>query len=223
MTHAPGRPEPWVRVFVFAIAALFGLSVHVHGLSAVFGPRSIDDAVHAARGLTRAFVMIGTGLDVTAPPGPADALVILGGGTTREAAGAALLAIVGPRLVTITYGANDPRTPTLLYAAGIPPEGVHIVRGPRDTREEARVVLAYLNAQGARSAVLVTDAAHSRRARAAWECAIRIYGGPSLLLADASPTAAAPMDLARWWETPETARYVLGERVKGAITALTGC
>jgi hypothetical protein len=31
------------------------------------------------------------------------------------------------------------------------------------------------------------------------------------------------MDLARWWETPETARYVLGERVKGAITALTGC
>ena len=84
---------------------------------------------------------------------------------------------------------------------------------PESTVDEARrAAELLLAARGARSALLVTDAFHSRRAGLLFRAAFAQQG-----LTVRSTPAPDAFDLARWWAHPLPARRVVEEYAKLAL------
>jgi uncharacterized SAM-binding protein YcdF (DUF218 family) len=103
-----------------------------------------------------------------------------------------------------------------LHAAGVSapelPDSALLVLddpAPESTIDEARRDAELLSARGARSALLVTDAFHSRRAWLLFRAAFAHKG-----LSVRSVPVTDSLDLAHWWQHPVTARRVLEEWVK---------
>lgn len=155
------------------------------------------------------------------PLAPADAIVVLAGNapTRLEHAielyeqGLAPLIVVSDERVR-THGTDT--TWYALYRAGLSapqlPETALVVLTdppPESTLDEARRVSRLLSARGARSAILVTDPFHSRRASWLFGAQFRRLG----LSLRSSPSEGA-VDLSAWLQEPRAGRTVLQEYAK---------
>src|SRR5205807_1813093 len=96
-------------------------------------------------------------------------------------------------------------------APGLPDSALLVLDNPapESTIDEARRDAELLAARGARSALLVTDAFHSRRAALLFRAAFAHKG-----LSVRSVPVTDSFDLAHWWSHPVSARRVLEEWAK---------
>lgn len=167
------------------------------------------------------FVYAGTLLIDAEDATPADAIVVLAGNAPDRLPWADHLRRLGyANLLVIS---NEPvhthgleTTWLALHEAGMAapeiPDSVLLVLDnppPESTLDEARRDAALLQARGLRSALLVTDAFHSRRAALLFRAA---FAGRGLTVR--SVPVADSFDLAHWWVHPLAARRVLEEWTK---------
>jgi uncharacterized SAM-binding protein YcdF (DUF218 family) len=155
------------------------------------------------------------------PPVSADAIVVLGGNADDRLPWAEELRNRGYADLTVvsdeqvhTHGLQT--TWLALHRAGLSapelPDSALLVLTdpvPESTVDEARRDADLLAARGAHSALLVTDAFHSRRAAMLFAAAFAHRG-----LSVRSVPVADTLDLAHWWTHPVTARRVLEEWTK---------
>jgi uncharacterized SAM-binding protein YcdF (DUF218 family) len=111
-----------------------------------------------------------------------------------------------------------------LYRAGVsapelPPEAVIVLDDPPpdSTIDEARRAADVVASRGLHSALLVTDAFHSRRASLLFRAA---FAHRNLTIR--STPAADTLDLPHWWSHPVTSRRVLEEWTKLAVYLVQG-
>ena len=162
-------------------------------------------------------------------PAPADAIVVLAGnspdrltrGLELRAAGYARLVVVSNERVH-THGLETDWL--ALHRAGMAapdlPDADLVVLDdppPESTIDEARRAAAALATRGARSALLVTDAFHSRRAALLFRAAFARRG-----MTVRSTPARDSFDLVRWWSHPLAARRVTEEWTKLAYYFVQG-
>jgi uncharacterized SAM-binding protein YcdF (DUF218 family) len=155
------------------------------------------------------------------PPAPADAIIVLAGNAPDRLPwaeelrnqGYANLIVVSDEPVH-THGLET--TWRALHAAGVSapelPDFALVVLSdppPESTIDEARRDAELLQARGLHSALLVTDAFHSRRAWLLFRAAFAHRG-----LTVRSVPASDELDLAHWWAHPLTARRVTEEWAK---------
>ncbi|HEY1292141.1 MAG TPA: YdcF family protein [Chloroflexota bacterium] len=155
------------------------------------------------------------------PPEPADAIVVLAGNAPDRLpwaerlrdAGYANLVVVSDEQV---HTHNLETTWLALHEAGVaapelPDSALLVLENPppESTVDEARRDADLLAARGARSAILVTDAFHSRRAWLLFRAAFARRG-----MTVRSVPVADSYDLAHWWEHPVAARRVIEEYAK---------
>jgi uncharacterized SAM-binding protein YcdF (DUF218 family) len=155
------------------------------------------------------------------PPTRADAIIVLAGNApdrlpwaeALRTQGYAGLIVVSDEPVN-THGLDT--TWRALHEAGVSapelPDSALIVLTdppPESTIDEARRDAEILQARGLHSALLVTDAFHSRRAWLLFRAAFAHRG-----LTVRSVPAPDQLDLAHWWAHPVAARRVLEEWTK---------
>ena len=155
------------------------------------------------------------------PPAPADAIIVLAGNAPDRLPkaeelrnqGYADLVIVSDEPVH-THGLEA--TWSALHAAGVsapelPDSSLVILTDPppESTIDEARRDAAILQSRGLHSALLVTDAFHSRRAWLLFRAAFAHRG-----LNVRSVPVDDNLDLARWWQHPLSGRRVTEEWAK---------
>ncbi len=163
----------------------------------------------------------GSLLIATEEPVAADAIVVLAGNAPDRlphaedlrAAGFANLVVVSNERVH-THGLET--TWLALYQAGIsapnlPADAVVVLDDPppESTIDEARRAADVLVSRGLHSALVVTDAFHSRRASLLFRAAFAHRG-----LTVRSTPAPDSLDLAHWWAHPLAARRVVEEWTK---------
>ena len=171
----------------------------------------------------------GTWLIYAEPAAQADAIVVLAGNSARRLTygqmlldrGEAPLIVISNEQV-FTHGM---RTTWLdLHTAGIaapdlPDDRLVVLDDPppESTLDEAHRVADLLAARGAHSALLVTDAFHSRRAFLLFRAAFAHRG-----LTVRSVPADDALDLDHWWTHPRSARAVAEEWIKLGLYLLRG-
>ena len=175
------------------------------------------------------FLNAGTLLIATEPPQPSDVIVVLAGNAPDRLLhaeelrkqGLANLVLVSNERVH-THGLET--TWLDLYRAGVsapdlPPASLIVLDDPppESTIDEARRAADVLASRGLHSALLVTDAFHSRRASLLFGAAFAHRG-----LTVRSNPAADPLDLAHWWSHPLAARRVAEEWTKLAVYLVQG-
>jgi uncharacterized SAM-binding protein YcdF (DUF218 family) len=163
------------------------------------------------------------------PPAPADAIVVLAGNApdrlpwaeTLRAQGFADLLVVSNEPVH-THGLETSWLD--LHRAGvaapeIPDSALLVIDNPppESTLDEARRAGDLLQERGLHSALLVTDAFHSRRAKLLFRAAFARRG-----LTLRSVPAADSLDLAHWWTHPLAARRVVEEYAKFVYYVVQG-
>jgi uncharacterized SAM-binding protein YcdF (DUF218 family) len=167
------------------------------------------------------FLNAGTFLIAIEQPEPSDVLVVLAGNSADRLLRAEELRTQGfANLVLVsnervhTHGLET--TWLELYRAGVaapglPPDAVLVLDDPppESTIDEARRDADILASRGLHSALLVTDAFHSRRASLLFRAAFARRG-----LSVRSAPAADTLDLAHWWTHPIAARRVAEEWTK---------
>ena len=166
-----------------------------------------------------------TFLDVSQPPQQADFIVLLGGGKANRAQAVVELYRQGfaPRVIVsggplIDYGIE---CSTALLALddvrrmGLPTGVVVLSDEATSTWEEAQRVLVLLHQEGVRSALIVTDPEHTRRARATYR---HLETDQSIELTFVAAEATFPTD--RWWQSEEGLIAVQNEYVKLAYYLL---
>jgi uncharacterized SAM-binding protein YcdF (DUF218 family) len=162
-------------------------------------------------------------------PTVSDAVVVLAGNTPDrlpwaerlKAQGLATVLIVSNERVH-THGLET--TWLALHRAGVAAAGIAdsdlIVLDdppPESTVDEARRAAELLAARGLHSALLVTDAFHSRRASLLFAAAFGHKG-----LSVRSLPVRDALDLAHWWAHPLTARRVAEEWIKLGLYLIEG-
>ena len=168
------------------------------------------------------FWQAGSLLILRQPPAPADAIVVLAGNAPDRLpyamglyrAGLAPLLVVSNERV-VTHGLQT--TWLDLYRAGLSepdlPSSALLVLDdppPESTLDEARRDAELLASRGLHSALLVTDAFHSRRAYYLFRAAFAHRG----LSVSSTPVDPDNLDLAHWWSHPIAARRTLEEWTK---------
>lgn len=171
----------------------------------------------------------GSFLDDEEAPVAADAIVVLAGnapdrlphGESLMAQGFAHILVVSDERVH-THGLET--TWLALHRAGVSAPEIADANllvlddpPPESTIDEARRDADILVAHGLHTALLVTDAFHSRRATLLFQAAFAHKG-----LSVRSTPAADTLDLAHWWAHPLTARRVLEEWTKGIYYLVRG-
>jgi uncharacterized SAM-binding protein YcdF (DUF218 family) len=167
------------------------------------------------------FPFAGDALIFSQAPEPADAIVVLAGNapdrlpwaeTLRQAGYADLIVVSNEEVHTH----NLETTWLALHEAGVSapelPDSALLVLDdppPESTVDEARRDADLLAARGAHSALLVTDAFHSRRAWLLFRAAFARKG-----MSVRSVPVADSYDLAHWWAHPVSARRVIEEYAK---------
>lgn len=153
----------------------------------------------------------GTYLDVGELPYKADFIVILGGGEGSRALTAVSLYYrhLAPKIIVSGLGKGLRLDRSIIEECGVPSDALIINDHPDTTWDEAQQILDILESNDARSAVIVTDAFHTRRARATFQ---QIQTKPDLTL-----TFADSYDIFQynqWWQTPEGREAILSEYFK---------
>ena len=110
-------------------------------------------------------------LDVSQPPSKADFIVYLGGEEALRPARGAELYREGyaPRVIASGHYLYVPEGVRVLQDGGVPLESILINKHATTTWDESQQVLDILRKEGARSALIVTSAFHTRRASATFE------------------------------------------------------
>lgn len=110
-------------------------------------------------------INLGRFLDAAEKPVKSDIVVCLGGGTFERVETSARLLQEGysTRNVFLLMGESWYNRPRLRQA--YPDLNVTIIERPKNTRQEIAAVKTYMKAHGYRSAVIVTDPPHTRRAK----------------------------------------------------------
>jgi uncharacterized SAM-binding protein YcdF (DUF218 family) len=175
------------------------------------------------------FLNAGTLLIARETPQPSDVIVVLAGNAPDRllraeelrAQGYSNLLLVSNERVH-THGLET--TWLELYRAGVsapdlPPDSVIVLDDPppESTIDEARRDADIVANRGLHSALLVTDAFHSRRASWLFRAAFARRG-----LSVRSAPAADYLDLAHWWSHPVAARRVAEEWTKLAYYLVQG-
>ena len=172
----------------------------------------------------------GTFLVASDEPAPADAIVVLAGNSPDRLPRAMELWRQGyaPLLVVSnenihTYGLDTTWYDLYrahLVAQDLPPEALVVLDAPLpdSTIDEARRDAAILHARGLHSALLVTDAFHSRRASLLFAAQFRHLG----LELRSTPVLDSDPDIAHWWADPEESRRVTEEWTKLLIYLVQG-
>jgi uncharacterized SAM-binding protein YcdF (DUF218 family) len=175
------------------------------------------------------FPFAGTVLIDAQPPSPVDAIVVLAGNAPDRLPWAEQLRSDGYSNLLVV--SNEPvhthglETTWLdLHKAGVSapelPDSALIVLDhppPESTLDEAQRDAALLQSRGLHSAILVTDAFHSRRADLLFRAAFAHRG-----LSVRSVPVPDSLDLARWWSHPLSARRVIEEWAKLAWYLVQG-
>jgi uncharacterized SAM-binding protein YcdF (DUF218 family) len=155
------------------------------------------------------------------PPETADAIVVLAGNAPDRLPSAEMLRQEGyADLIVVSdeqvHTHNLATTWLALHKAGVsapelPDSALQVLDDPppESTIDEARRDADLLAARGAHSALLVTDAFHSRRAWLLFRAAFARKG-----ITVRSVPAADSYDLPHWWAHPVTARRVVEEYAK---------
>lgn len=175
------------------------------------------------------FPFAGTLLIDSEPPVHADAIVVLAGNAPdrlpwaeqlRDQGYADLLVVSNERVHT--HGLET--TWLALHEAGVSasevPDSALLVLDdppPESTIDEARRDADLLQTRGLHSALLVTDAFHSRRATLLFRAAFTHRG-----MAVRPVTVPDALDLPHWWTHPVTARRVLEEWTKFVYYLIQG-
>jgi uncharacterized SAM-binding protein YcdF (DUF218 family) len=190
---------------------------------------TVAAALAVAAALLVWFVKAGSVLDYREPPAAADAIVVLAGNAPDRlpralqlrADGYAHLLVVSNERVH-THGLET--TWLALHQAGLsapdlPDQDLIVLDDPppESTVDEAHRAAEVLSARGLRSALLVTDAFHSRRAYLLFRAAFSHQG-----LTVRSTPAQDTFDLAHWWAHPVSARRVVEEWTKMALYLVEG-
>lgn len=164
--------------------------------------------------------VLGTFLVAADPLQTADAIIVLAGQTSSRAARGVELYQAGyaPRFIVsdeplATHGLKT--TWSELHQRGIAPlpvpdAALFILPESFSTYEEALKSRDLLLREGLRSAILVTDPFHSRRAIMTFAHVFE----PAGLAVRVSPSRDAPYGLERWWQNKEKTRDVALEYVK---------
>jgi uncharacterized SAM-binding protein YcdF (DUF218 family) len=136
----PRRGLRWTRVLVFGLAGLTGFALFL-----LFGARLV--------------------LTVSAPPSPADAILVLGGETPRRSAKAADLYKAGlaPRIF-VSGGGDATIIRRYLIQEGVPADRILIEDRSTTTWENALFIAPVLRNHNVRRVLLVTSWFHTRRA-----------------------------------------------------------
>jgi uncharacterized SAM-binding protein YcdF (DUF218 family) len=190
-------------------------------------PRRLLAAIVLLVGLVIWLPFAGPLLIDVEPPAPADAIVVIAGNApdrlphalALRSAGYAQLIVVSNERVH-THGLET--TWLELHRAGmsapeLPDSDLVVLDNPppESTIDEARRAADILSGRGLHSALLVTDAFHSRRAALLFRAAFAHKG-----LSVRSTPAADSFDLPRWWAHPLAARRVTEEWAKLAYYLL---
>jgi len=163
-------------------------------------------------------------LTVDDAEGPADYLVVLGGGAeTRPFAAAALYrAGVAPKVLVFEHEADritglglapthDELYRKILQIEGVPARALDRAPGVvRNSWDEARALRRFLVARPVRRIVLVTSAEHTRRAR--WVFRKVLTGLP--VEVRVAPARHWRFDETNWWKSDEGALVYLHEYLK---------
>src|SRR4029079_9844642 len=154
-------------------------------------------------------------LDTVPEPGPADAIVVLGAGSTRDGVlsdpslrrfvGGLLLYRRGlaPRLILMgpAYEGSpiDGETRAAIpRQLGIPASAIVVEGGGLTTRQEAELAAARVRTLGGRRVLLVTSAQHMHRARRFFERAgLEVVPAPVIEVSPRADSHAGRLDVAR--------------------------
>lgn len=151
-------------------------------------------------------------------PEPSDVIVVLGGGSDRRARMGARLFKSGMAPKICLFSAVEPiklrgsgaRTSReLLLQQGVPPGAILHDRRPRTTLDEARLFADHARERGWRSALVVTDPYHTRRAIGLFR-RVLTRRGPALELRSVGSGFGVTAD-DDWWESREACAFVLSE------------
>jgi uncharacterized SAM-binding protein YcdF (DUF218 family) len=149
-------------------------------------------------------------LDVSQPPHKADFIVILGGDSARAERAAELYKEGYTSHVIVSGGKRFTRVYyDLMIEAGVPHDAIIINDRATSTWDEAGQVLAILRENNARSALIITDSIHTRRARATYHSLTS--DSPIQLTFVAALTDLSPES---WWQNEYATQYVLSEYFK---------
>lgn len=151
---------------------------------------------------------------------PADAIILLGGGSGEREVWAARLYQQGMASLIITNGERvrvpgETRTfaeisASQLQRLGVPAGAIRMLPETASTRDEAVASHELLATLGARSAIVVSDPYHMRRAALTFRLVYR--GSGIALLFSSCPTAW--FDARLWWKTERAFLAVTGEYQK---------
>jgi uncharacterized SAM-binding protein YcdF (DUF218 family) len=156
-------------------------------------------------------------LAVNESPAPADVVVVLAGNPGVRLPRA--LQLVSASYASRLLVSNDRERAYALAAntADLPAEAILVLDQPAtSTRDEARGAAEFMQAHGLRSALLVTDAYHSRRASLLFNAEFGRHG------LTVRSTPAGDGTIGQWWTNPPLAETILLECVKLTISLIQG-
>jgi uncharacterized SAM-binding protein YcdF (DUF218 family) len=154
-------------------------------------------------------------VDATPPPGPADAIVVLGAGAARDGvlSNQSLRRLVGgvvlyrrglaPRLIVMGPGYQGGPVEaevraTLARDVGVPPDAIVVEGRGLTTQHEAALAALRMREWGGRRVLLVTGAQHIRRARLLFERAgLEVVPAPVVEVSPAVQRPDGRLELAR--------------------------
>jgi uncharacterized SAM-binding protein YcdF (DUF218 family) len=169
---------------------------------------------------------LGAALITDDPLHPADAILVLAGGTregdrVRHAVGlfkrglAPLLVMSGTPMGFRTHEADVMRQHAVFL--GVPPDRILAVKHDSDsTREEADVMVPVLKGRGLKDVILVTSNYHTARAKRIFERA----AGPDGPHFRASPATDGLYDPEEWWMRRRYAKTFVYEALKTVWSAI---
>jgi len=149
---------------------------------------------------------------------PADALVVLGGGSAERSERAAELfkARVAPRIIVSGEGDCEINR-QLLIADGVPSKAIGVESQSRTTRENAEMTVKLLREQKIHRVILVTSWYHSRRALASFRHfapGIKFYSRPSYVAYARSDWPGKRFTRRVYLEYPKLLGYWIGYGIR---------
>lgn len=137
-------------------------------------------------------------LDVSQSPQNADVLIVLGGAANRRANHAVVLYTQGsaPRVILSGHADGDVYHALRLIQDHVPEEAILINDQATNTHDEAEQVMEIMLEIDARSALIVTDRFHTRRALATFQ---HVFSGHDIELTMVAPEN--DFDPTSWWQS----------------------